>query len=163
MALTYLWWVVHSNTWDHPLWWCSETPPTPYDGPYPIVKWTDKHFTIAFNGRNDTVSINRLKPAHLDIDNSNSNPQMKELLPNELSNHTTTTHPTPQSHSQPSPLQPHSQTTPWTICSGRRVHSSKTLGGSDVVNLFTLNFCNTWFLPLSNFCSHGFSVFVQIT
>jgi len=56
----------------------------PYDGPYPIVKRTDKHFTIALNGRNDTVSINRLKPAHLDTDNSNSNPQMKELLPNEL-------------------------------------------------------------------------------
>ena len=30
-----------------------------------------------------------------------------------------------------------------------------------VVNLFTLNFCNAWFLPLSNFCSHPFSVFVQ--
>ena len=26
----------------------------PYDGPYPIVKRTDKHFTIGFNGRNDT-------------------------------------------------------------------------------------------------------------
>jgi len=67
----------------------------PNDGPYPIVKRTDKHFTIALNGRNDTVSIKRLKPAHLDTDNSNSNPQMKELLPNEISNHTTTTHPTP--------------------------------------------------------------------
>jgi len=69
----------------------------PYDGPYPIVKRSDKHFTIAFNGHNVTVLINRLKPAHLDIDNSNSNPEMKELLPNEISNHTTTTHPTPPS------------------------------------------------------------------
>ena len=68
------------------------------------------------------TSINCLKPAHLDIDNSNSNPQMKELLPNEISNHTATTHPTPQSHSQPSPSQPHSQTTSCTTRSGRRVH-----------------------------------------
>lgn len=40
----------------------------PYDGPYPVVKRTDKHFTVNINGRNDTVSIDRLKPAHLDTD-----------------------------------------------------------------------------------------------
>ena len=37
-----------------------------YDGPYPVVKRTDKDFTICINGRNDTVSVDRLKPAHLD-------------------------------------------------------------------------------------------------
>ena len=47
----------------------------PYDGPYPVVKRTDKHFTININGRHDTVSVDRLKPAHLDIDNTNSTPQ----------------------------------------------------------------------------------------
>ena len=34
----------------------------PYDGPYRVIKRTDKHFTIDINGRNDTVSIDRLKP-----------------------------------------------------------------------------------------------------
>ena len=41
---------------------------SPYDGPYRILKRTDKHFTIAINNRNDTVSIDRLKPAYLDIE-----------------------------------------------------------------------------------------------
>ena len=41
----------------------------PYDGPYPVIKRTDKHFTVNINGRTDTVSIDRLKPAHLDTDN----------------------------------------------------------------------------------------------
>ena len=42
----------------------------PYDGPYPVIKRTDKHFTVNINDRHDTVSIDRLKPAHLDTDNS---------------------------------------------------------------------------------------------
>ena len=47
----------------------------PYDGPYPVIKRTDKHFTVNINGRNDTVSIDRLKPAHLDTDNLHPTPQ----------------------------------------------------------------------------------------
>ena len=39
----------------------------PYDGPYLVIKRTDKHF-VKINGRTDTVSIDRLKPAHLDTD-----------------------------------------------------------------------------------------------
>ncbi len=39
----------------------------PYYGPYPVVKRSDKHYTIDINGRRDTVSLDRLKPAHLDI------------------------------------------------------------------------------------------------
>ncbi len=38
----------------------------PYNGPYPVVSRTDKHFTIKVNGRQDTISVDRLKPAHLD-------------------------------------------------------------------------------------------------
>ena len=38
----------------------------PYDGPYPVVKRTDKYFTVNIAGRKDTVSLDRLKPAHLD-------------------------------------------------------------------------------------------------
>ena len=40
----------------------------PYDGPYSVLKRTDKHFTVDINGRKDTVSVDRLKPAHLDND-----------------------------------------------------------------------------------------------
>ena len=47
----------------------------PYDGPYPVVKRTDKYFTININGRNDTVSIDRLKPAHIDSDDVYPNTQ----------------------------------------------------------------------------------------
>eukprot|EP00731_Ephydatia_muelleri_P016142 Em0009g566a len=38
----------------------------PYDGPYPVLKRPDKHFTVDIKGRQDTVSVDRLKPAHLD-------------------------------------------------------------------------------------------------
>ena len=38
----------------------------PYNGPYPVVKRTDKYFTVNINGREDTVSLDRLKPAYLD-------------------------------------------------------------------------------------------------
>ena len=37
----------------------------PYDGPYKVLKRTDKHFTIAVKGKNEVVSIDRLKPAYL--------------------------------------------------------------------------------------------------
>ena len=47
----------------------------PYDGPYRVIKRTDKHFTIDINGRNDTVSIDRFKPAHLDTDDFHSTSQ----------------------------------------------------------------------------------------
>ena len=57
----------------HPTRCCPKT--TPAAIPYPAVKRTDKHFTININGRHDTVSVDRLKPAHLDIDNTNSTPQ----------------------------------------------------------------------------------------
>ena len=40
----------------------------PYNGPYPVVKRTPKHFTVHINGRNN--SIDRLKPAHLDFTNT---------------------------------------------------------------------------------------------
>ena len=44
-----------------------------YDGPYRVISRTDKHFTVQLNGRTDTVSVDRLKPAHLDTDTSNTN------------------------------------------------------------------------------------------
>ena len=38
----------------------------PYNGPYLVIARTDKHFTIEINGRKETVSLDRLKPAHID-------------------------------------------------------------------------------------------------
>ena len=38
----------------------------PYSGPYPILKRYEKYFVLRINGREDTVSLDRLKPAHLE-------------------------------------------------------------------------------------------------
>ncbi|BHF71885.1 hypothetical protein SprV_0401494600 [Sparganum proliferum] len=35
----------------------------PYDGPYKVLRRSDKHFVIERNGKTDTVSIDRVKPA----------------------------------------------------------------------------------------------------
>lgn len=39
---------------------------SPYDGPFRVLDRSDKFYTLDLNGRRDTVSINRLKPAYLD-------------------------------------------------------------------------------------------------
>ena len=80
----------------------------PYNGPYLVVARTDKPFTIEINGRKATVSLDRLKPAHLD-----STPNIPFGLP-----------------SQPQ-VPPHvttpSQLTPPVTPSERRVHWPKHL------------------------------------
>ena len=37
-----------------------------YDGPYRVVERAEIFFTIDYNGRDDTVSLDRLKPAYLE-------------------------------------------------------------------------------------------------
>ena len=39
---------------------------TPYDGPFEVVERSNKHFTLRFGNQLDKVSIDRLKPAHVD-------------------------------------------------------------------------------------------------
>ncbi len=47
----------------------------PYDGPFKVIKRGDKHFTVDVNGRHDTVSLDRLKPAHMDF-SASSTPEL---------------------------------------------------------------------------------------
>ena len=38
----------------------------PYDDPFPILKCHHKYFTLDYNSKHQTVSVNRLKPAFMD-------------------------------------------------------------------------------------------------
>ena len=86
----------------------------PYDGPYPIIKRTDKYYTIKRKGRTDNISIDRL---HLDTTdpslylNTSGCPR--------LQTHTTSPIPQPRSRNPPSPAP--MTTTTRTNRSGRHV------------------------------------------
>lgn len=82
----------------------------PYDGPFRVLQRSEKYFTLDLNGRKDTVSIDRLKPAYLDTTDS--------LVRTSVSPSPTT--PCPPSHNAHS-------TTPSTTRSGRHVHWPKHL------------------------------------
>ena len=57
----------------------------PYDGPYKVVKRADKTFTVEVNGRQEVVSLDRLKPAHLDPTASvDAAPTYSTVLPTPL-------------------------------------------------------------------------------
>ena len=51
----------------------------PYNGPYRILKRNEKIFTLDINGCKDTVSVDRLKPAHLDLPIAPTQTQSKRI------------------------------------------------------------------------------------
>ena len=82
----------------------------PYNGPFPVLSRTDKHFTVQLNGRTDTISIDRLKPAHRDVEHSTDTPAQSSSTP-----HTASPTTTPIANLNPTPSARSTR-------SGRRVH-----------------------------------------
>ena len=74
---------------------------SPYDGPYKVLQRKEKYFVVDAKGKQDTISLDRLKPAHLD--NSVSIPPV-------------ITEPSPTAHDNTTP-----QTTARVTRSGRKV------------------------------------------
>lgn len=82
----------------------------PYDGPYKVLDRAPRHYTVEVKGHQDTVSVDRLKPAHLDSANDTATQHQP-----------VTTHP-PQAVP---PKESETTATPlptWTTRSGRKVH-----------------------------------------
>ena len=47
---------------------CNDPTKDHYEGPYKVIQPGPKTFTLDIGGRSETVSIDRLKPAHLDLE-----------------------------------------------------------------------------------------------
>lgn len=62
----------------------------PYEGPYQVVRRNDKYFTIVIRGKENTVSINRLKPCFAEVSdlptNSNEDKSVSAGQDSELTN-----------------------------------------------------------------------------
>ena len=76
----------------------------PYDGPFKVIDRDDKYFTIEIRGKQDTVSIDRLKPAYMEAELTATNSTNTDTLQDTKANidqsnssidHTNTTSSTP--------------------------------------------------------------------
>jgi transposase InsO family protein len=101
---------VHRDAYAKPLTPC-------YDGPFKVLDRRPKYFVLRRAGRTDTVSVDRLKPAHVDADFS-----LEDVLPTDV----------PVSPSPPDPPSPPPPPVePRSTRSGRHVHWPKRLHDYD--------------------------------
>eukprot|EP00794_Sanderia_malayensis_P010299 gene10299-biopygen8463 len=91
---------------------------TPYDGPYKVLTRNEKHFVLEINGHHKTVSLDRLKVAHLDAN------YLQPTLPDAPHVEPTTSQPEISEPISHTPTMVPSQKTR----SGRRVHFPERYG-----------------------------------
>ena len=94
----------------------------PYQGPFPVLRRTDKFFVIDRHGKRDNVSIDRLKPAYLEqeYDPPSSSPPSTHTTSDELTDTHPATPPSDPPHAA-SPPPPQAEPAPQKTRSGRRV------------------------------------------
>lgn len=86
----------------------------PYDGPFKVVQRSGKFFTLDINGKTNTVSLDRLKPAYMERSSSPSTPSVPQTpIVEHTSTAELTTPPTPVVRQPPLPRSTRS---------GRHVH-----------------------------------------
>ena len=91
----------------------------PYDGPYKVLDRSANYFTLDINGRTDTITLGRLKPAYLEgnpVSTDSSLPPVSTPIPSQTQPPTETT-----SSREDVPTPTESLPTRMTR-SGRRVH-----------------------------------------
>ncbi|GBM67877.1 hypothetical protein AVEN_71203-1 [Araneus ventricosus] len=90
----------------------------PYDGPYYVLRRTDKTFTIEKNGKESTINIDRVKPAFFENSHQSSAPTTASPPVTAPSSMQSVPEPSPSSPASP----PNSSPPPYVTRSGRRVH-----------------------------------------
>ncbi|GBM60286.1 hypothetical protein AVEN_81644-1 [Araneus ventricosus] len=88
----------------------------PYTGPYKVLSRTNKNFIILKDNKKVTVTIDRLKPAHLLLDNVNSSESKLD------SPGVDTPSPTPSAKEPEKSAMPLPEKSPILTRTGRRVH-----------------------------------------
>ena len=91
----------------------------PYKGPYRVLDRADKYYTLDIKGKRDTVSLDRLKVAYLDVEHSTD-----FSPPSQTARHSNPDHPPkiPLLPPGAGPTRPAQQAPQQTTRSGRRVH-----------------------------------------
>ena len=92
----------------------------PYDGPYKVLDRAAKYFTIDVKCRRDTVSVDQLKPAHLDTAASDTPSAL--VLPTTRPPDPAPPHAPPTTPRELSPSQDQAPLPTRTTRSGRHVH-----------------------------------------
>ena len=90
---------------------------SPYDGPYRVINRTKKHFTLDINGKQEIVSVDRLKAAHLDSTAQSCMSHPSPSSPSSTISLSSTPPSAPKASSPPNP-----QLAPVVTRSGRQVH-----------------------------------------